>query len=120
MCNNSIIADTQSGYRQPIMEILSVPNNYTVCVICISREVIAALSLPLWQKLAYSDGIGSSDAHVADNQLGKHLILRHRLYKNEARVKSVYRSSLSQFRDFKLTPPRSSIAATCAVSVAAL
>ena len=63
------------------MEILSVPNNYTVCVICILREVIAALSLPLWQKLAYSDGIGSSNAHVADGQFGKHLILRHRLYK---------------------------------------
>ena len=44
-------------------------------------EVIAALSLPLWQKLAYSDGIGSSNAHVADGQFGKHLILRHRLYK---------------------------------------
>jgi hypothetical protein len=75
LCNKSILADTQSGYRQQIMEILSVPNNYTACV-------IAALSLPLWQKLAYSDGIGSSYAHVADNQLGKHLILRHRLYTN--------------------------------------
>ena len=39
------------------------------------------LSLPLWQKFTYTDGIGSSNAHVADGQFGKHLILRHRLYK---------------------------------------